>query len=262
MLLASELDNFAYDWSPPALEAEKPAAKSDSTVEAKSDSNTEANASDTAAQTGAPATADQPAKTGASSDAKTPTTDEPTKTATKMPAKTAPSKAPAEEEPEPLLDPSDPFNMMEAFIVSVGIAPVIHEFLFRGVIQQGLIGQLGLARGITLTALLWTMVRPVPSTSPARFAAAFLAFFAMGWLLGLVRTASGSILGSILLASLWAAVGFASIALDGRTSLPGMNVEGTHLPAELTIVSLAVVGWAAHRVYGLALARTAPGAGR
>jgi len=205
VLLASELDNFAYDWSPAEAVEQAETAETD-------------------AKTTGAAPAAKPAK-----------------------------KPPVEEEVEPLLDPSDPFNVMEAFIVSVGIAPVIHEFLFRGVVQQGLIGHLGHARGVTLTALLWTMLRPVPSTSPARFAAAFVAWFAMGWLLGIVRTATGSILGPILLSSLWAAVGFASVALDGRVALPGMNVDGTHLPVAVTLVSAVVVGLSARHVYEIAL---------
>lgn len=247
VLLASELDNFAYDWSPaePAVEAGATAetGKSEDRASAapagaKTETEASATTADTKGETEEPNAGPAP-------------------TSVAKPA----SVAAEEETPEPILDPNDPFNLMEAFIVSVGIAPVIHEFLFRGVLQQGLIGHLGFARGITLTALLWTMVRPVPSTSPARFAAAFVAFFAMGWLLGIVRSATGSILGSILLASLWAAVGFASIALDGRTSLPGMNVEGTHLPIAVTLASAAVVAWAARRVYDVALRRPALGAG-
>ena len=31
-------------------------------------------------------------------------------------------------------------------------------------------------------------------------------------------------------ASIWAAIGLGSLALQDRLDLPGMNVEGTHLP--------------------------------
>ncbi|MBK7949816.1 MAG: CPBP family intramembrane metalloprotease [Deltaproteobacteria bacterium] len=288
VLLASELDNFAYDWSPKKVQAEVEKTEAnaasapetapvpetrDETGDAKPETGTETGRAAAAASAGTSEDGD------AAAAAPTESTTEPGMTSEESVAPSAadgpkepkPGPAPAtvtkpasvaveEETPEPLLDPNDPFNLMEAFIVSVGIAPVIHEFLFRGVIQQGLIGHLGFARGITLTALLWTMVRPVPSTSPARFAAAFIAFFAMGWLLGIVRSATGSILGPILLASLWAAVGFASVALDGRTALPGMNVEGTHLPIAMTLLSAAVVAWAAQRVYEVALRRPALGA--
>jgi len=207
-LVASELDNFAYDWSPQVEEAAVATGAPDTAVEAKAEDAPRAEAEAEEAEGN----------------------DE-------------------GESLERLIDPGDPFNLMEALIVMVGIAPVVEEFLFRGVLQQGLVARLGLARGLTLVALLWTMLRPVPATSVARFIAAFFAAFAMGWLLGVVRIYSRSILGSILLASLWAAIGFASLALEGRVELPGMNVEGTHLPAALAAASLLVVAFAARAMY-------------
>ena len=82
----------------------------------------------------------------------------------------------------------------------VGISPIVEEFLFRGVIQQGLVQRLGLIRGVTMVALLWTLLRPAPIAGFTRFVAAAIASFALGWALGIVRIASRSILGSILLA--------------------------------------------------------------
>jgi Type II CAAX prenyl endopeptidase Rce1-like len=205
VLIASELDNIAYDWSPK--------------------SETVAEATDPTADTGTEAEKGTEAKA------------------------TAQAKKDEDEQPERLIDPDDPFSVMEGLIVVVGIAPVVEEFLFRGVLQQGLVARLGMARGVTLVALLWTMLRPVPATSPARFAAAFIAAFGLGWLLGMMRLWSGSILGSMVLASTWAAVGFASLAFEQRHAIPGMNVEGTHLPAWVTLVSVLLVAWAAQRIF-------------
>lgn len=257
VLIASELDNFAYDWSP-AEKAEAPAAADTPAAESGDD----------AAPTAAPA-AEAPAATqesvetasGAGGDAALETPGANAEAGTKSVEEPIDKARPADaaELPEPLIDPDDPFSLMEGLIVSVGIAPVIHEFLFRGVLQQGLVAQLGMARGVTLTALLWTMLRPVPSASPARFVAAFVAWFAMGWLLGMVRIATGSILGSILLASLWAAVGYASLALVGKVAVPGMNVDGTHLPAVVTIASILIVTLAGRRLVEQANARSGTG---
>jgi len=152
---------------------------------------------------------------------------------------------------EPLIDPEDPWSLLQAMIVLVGISPVVEEFFFRGVLQQGLVARLGLWRGIAMVALLWTLVRPAPIDHWLRFLAASLASLALGSALGLVRVATGSILSSILLSSLWAAVGLGSLALQGRVDLPGLNVEPSHLPWALTLVSLLAVGWAGlelHRV--------------
>jgi len=231
VLLASELDNLAQTISPTPA----PAIESSIASEARS----EAFATSEAPGSEAPGAAE--------------TTGTMAETAVDDGAEGAPARDDASEtdaEPlERLIDPSDPFNLMEALIVMVGIAPIVEEFLFRGVLQQGLVARLGIARGLTLSALLWTMIRPVPATSFARFVAAFVAAFTMGWLLGVVRLYSGSILGSVLLASLWAAVAFASLALEGRVELPGLNVEGTHLPVAVTIASLAIVSWAGRQIY-------------
>jgi membrane protease YdiL (CAAX protease family) len=149
----------------------------------------------------------------------------------------------------PLINPDDPWSLLSAFIVLVGISPVVEEFLFRGVIQQGLVQRLGLLRGVTMVALLWTLLRPAPVSGFGRFFAAAIASFGLGWALGMVRIATGSILGSILLASSWAAIGLGSVALEGRMDLPGMNVDGTHLPILITLASALLVGWAGWAIY-------------
>lgn len=148
-----------------------------------------------------------------------------------------------------IFDPDDPFSLLQAFIVMVGISPIVEEFLFRGVIQQGMIARLGLLRGISVAALMWTLLRPAPITTAGRFFMAAAASFALGWALGVVRMASGSVLGPILLAALWSAVGLGSLAFEGSFDLPGMNVEGTHLPMGVTLASLALVAWAGSALF-------------
>jgi membrane protease YdiL (CAAX protease family) len=148
-----------------------------------------------------------------------------------------------------LFDPDDPWSLLAAFVVMVGISPVVEEFLFRGVIQQGLVQRMGLLRGVTMVALLWTLLRPAPIAGFARFVAAAIASFALGWALGIVRIASASILGPILLAGIWAAIGLSAIGLEGKMDLPGMNVEGTHLPWSVTLASLGLVAWAGWTTY-------------
>ncbi|MCA9503595.1 MAG: CPBP family intramembrane metalloprotease [Spirochaetaceae bacterium] len=154
-----------------------------------------------------------------------------------------------------LFDPDDPWSLLQLLIVMVGIAPIVEEFFFRGVIQQGLIAVSGLHRGLLLTALLSTLARPVFVSDLARFLVAVVGFFALAWLLGIVRLATRSVLGPMLLASSWAAIGLASLALEGRLDLPGMNVDDSHLPILVTLVSAALVGWAGLAFYREALRR-------
>lgn len=171
------------------------------------------------------------------------------------PAGTAGAAHGAEAVLGPLIDPEDPWSLLQAMIVLVGISPVVEEFFFRGVLQQGLVARLGLVRGIAMVALLWTLVRPAPVDHWLRFLAASLASLVLGSALGLVRVATGSILAAILLSSVWAAVGLASLALQGRVELPGLNVEQSHLPWPLVFVSLLVAGWAGLTLYRVARLR-------
>jgi hypothetical protein len=161
----------------------------------------------------------------------------------------SPGAAPDSDLQAPLINPDDPWSLLSACIVLVGISPVVEEFLFRGVIQQGLVQRLGLLRGVTMVALLWTLLRPAPIAGFTRFFAAAIASFGLGWALGIVRVATRSILGSILLASSWAAISLGSVALEGRMDLPGMNVEGSHLPWSVTLASALLIGWAGRAIY-------------
>jgi hypothetical protein len=104
-------------------------------------------------------------------------------------------------------------------------------------------------------ALLWTLLRPAPVDGFVRFFAAAGASFALGWGLGLVRVATGSILASIVLASLWGAIGVGAVALEGRLELPGLNVPSSHLPSTVAIASAGIVGWAGWSLYREAAAR-------
>lgn len=167
--------------------------------------------------------------------------------------------SPEGDAPMKLFDLEDPASVIQAFVVIVGISPVVEEFLFRGVIQQGLLQRLGLLRGLSVVALLWTLLRPAPMADAARFVAAAFASFALGWALGLVRVATGSILGSILLASCWAAVGLGATILEKKFPLPGLNVEGTHLPLMVTVASVGVVAWAGWTMFHEAEVKFAEG---
>jgi len=213
ILLASELDNFAVDWSDAPSSVELSAEQSDGDASDLEDTFE----AELARETGEDQEVDLD---GSESELST-----------------------------PLINPDDPVSLISAFIVMVGISPVVEEFLFRGVIQQGLVQRLGLLRGVTMVALFWTLLRPVPIAGFERFLAAAIASFGLGWALGIVRIATRSILGSILLAAIWASVGLASVALEGRMDLPGMNIQGTHLPWSVSMASVLLVGWAGWTTY-------------
>ena len=222
ILLVSELDNFAADWSSSGSPIEISTQQPDSDGFDPDDSF-DRESTESALETDYdPETHEDQQDEGAATDS---------------------------ELPAPLINPDDPWSLLSAFVVMVGISPVVEEFLFRGVIQQGLVQRLGLLRGVTMVALLWTLLRPAPIAGFTRFLAAAIASFGLGWALGIVRIATRSVLGSILLAAIWASIGLGSIALEGRMKLPGMNLEGTHLPWSVTIASALLVAWAGRTIY-------------
>ena len=231
VLLASELDNFAADWS------DSPSPVEISTEQSDRDAfdSELAGTDDDAQNSFAEKSKDSAREADGNQDSQE--------------AREGEDAGPESELLAPLINTDDPWSLLSAFIVMVGISPVVEEFLFRGVIQQGLVQRLGLLRGVTLGALLWTLLRPAPIAGFTRFFAAAIASFGLGWALGIVRIATRSILGSILLAAIWAAIGLASVALEGRMQLPGMNVQGTHLPWSITIASALLVGWAGWTIY-------------
>ena len=53
----------------------------------------------------------------------------------------------------------------------------------------------------------------------------------------------------MILAAGWAGVQFVALLTLESMPLPGLNVEGTHLPFTITLASLGMVGWAAYTLY-------------
>ena len=230
ILLASELDNFATDFSGGETPISEAASARDSQVDEESAYDFEVAEVYDAVEPSESLSDDQVASNYDSEDS-----------------------AETDNAPAKLIDPDDPASILQAFIVMVGISPIVEEFLFRGVIQQGIVQRLGLIRGVSVVALFWTLLRLAPISGFSGFLAAAIASFALGWALGMVRIATQSILGPILLASGWAAIGVTAIVLEGRTELPGMNVPGTHLPVLVTLGSAILVGWAGWTIFQEAL---------
>ena len=165
---------------------------------------------------------------------------------------------PAPEIPEELKQLQEEFMgagalaTLEVAVVAVGISPVVEEWLFRGVIQQGLVAHLARVRGVMLTAGLYAIVHvgPVPS-APATLSP-FLASLLLGVVLGTVRLATGSLLAPILLSAGVSALGVIAM----KVPIEGLSAPGSHTSMGLLLPSLAGVAWAMHAM--IQQARQAP----
>jgi hypothetical protein len=145
----------------------------------------------------------------------------------------------------------DVLGALQSAILTVGIAPVIEEFFFRGVVQQGLVTQLGVGWGVVVTALLFGLGHGAPGISAAAWLAAAAGTFGYGVVLGWLRVWSGSILAPILLHAGLNAAGLAATALAEDVPIAGYNAPGPHTAPALLAAA------AASALVGLVLARRA-----
>ncbi len=141
---------------------------------------------------------------------------------------------------EPALGPLD---TLAGVLCGVLLRPVLEEFFFHGVVQQGVVAALGPGRGVLLAAALFALVRASLFATDAYHATSFgLQALGIGAVLGFVRLASGSILPGVLL--LTAIEGVGVLAFELRETLPiaGFNVGGAHTPAEWLLPAALCVG--------------------
>jgi len=132
---------------------------------------------------------------------------------------------------------------LETFIVAVGIAPVVEEWLFRGVIQQGLVAHLSRARGVAVTAALFAVVHLGPAPAGPAALSPFFSSFVLGLVLGAVRLATGSLLACILVSAGVSALGLAALGAADTMPIAGFNAPGAHTPIEILLPSLFAVCW-------------------
>lgn len=147
-----------------------------------------------------------------------------------------------------------PYLAIEYAIASVLLRPVLEEFFFRGVIQQGVVEALGRARGVALTTFCFALAAAgfALPTGPERAASAAAQALFLGPLLGVLRLATGSVLAPMMAQIGLAVVGTVAAASPELLSIPGFNAEGDHtplawlLPAALS-VAVAVLLCVRHR---------------
>jgi membrane protease YdiL (CAAX protease family) len=144
--------------------------------------------------------------------------------------------------------PTDPDALrlatLEFAIATALLRPVIEEFFFRGVIQQGAVAHLGAAGGVAYTAALYGFASgglELPFGPDRAASAAVQAAFA-GLLLGLLRQASGSLLAPMVAACALESLGIASVAVFAETfPIPGYNASGPHTPLAVLAPCAAAV---------------------
>lgn len=137
------------------------------------------------------------------------------------------------------------FAAVETVIVAVGINPVVEGFFFFGVMLQGVVAALGRARGVLLTAILYSLVHFPASGTPGDAIVPLASALTTGLLLCLARLASGSILPPMLLAGALAALHLTAAATSEILPIAGFNAPGDHSSPWVVVPSAVAV------LYGL-----------
>jgi len=136
-------------------------------------------------------------------------------------------------------------SVLETGIVAVGLVPVVEEWFFRGVVQQGLVASMGAVGGILATALFFALGHGA-GLSPQAWGALVAQTLVLGITFGYARHRTGSLLAPILLHIGVNGMGVAAMAAPLVIAVPGYNAPGTHTPLSLllpAIVSVTVGAW-------------------
>jgi membrane protease YdiL (CAAX protease family) len=136
-------------------------------------------------------------------------------------------------------------SVLETLIVAVGLVPVVEEWFFRGVLQQGLVASMGAVGGILVTALFFALGHGA-GLSPQAWGALVAQTLVLGISFGYARHQTGSLLAPILLHIGVNGMAVAAMAAPLVIVVPGYNAPGVHTPLSVllpAIVSVAVGAW-------------------
>ena len=123
-------------------------------------------------------------------------------------------------------------------IVGVGLSPVVEEWFFRGVIQQGLVAGLGAPAGVFVTALFFALIHGAGLSMQA-WAALTAQALLFGLAFGYARHRTGSLLASILLHIGTNGMGVVAMAAPALIAIPGYNAPGVHTPLVVLVPRLS-----------------------
>jgi membrane protease YdiL (CAAX protease family) len=140
-------------------------------------------------------------------------------------------------------------GVLEMALVVAGIAPIVEEWLYRGVIQQGVVARLGKLPGVALAAFYFSLAHLNPVASPAHVVVTLASTWPLGAALGLLRLATGSLAAPILLHALYNALALLAWRFDEVVPIAGFNAEGAHTPLALLLASVASVAFAISRLW-------------
>lgn len=134
-----------------------------------------------------------------------------------------------------------PLALVETLVVAVGLVPLVEEWFFRGVLQQGLVAALGAFWGVVVTALLFALGHGSPGISPQTWLAVVAQSLLLGLVFGFARHKTGSLLASVFLHVGVNLAGVLALAGAARVAIPGYNAPGAHTPPAVLLPALGAL---------------------
>jgi membrane protease YdiL (CAAX protease family) len=125
------------------------------------------------------------------------------------------------------------------------VMPLVVEWFFRGLIQQGLTERLGRFAGVLLTALLYAVASAGISGTRAGWLAITASSLVLGLLLGWLRAATGSLLCPVLLHVGQNLLWLRMVTQARSLPVPACTAPGFHVPPVLLLPALLSVALAA-----------------
>ena len=123
------------------------------------------------------------------------------------------------------------YALLEVALFSIALRPLLEEFFFRGVLQQGVVAVVGPWRGIALVAALFAFVRAGLALGSAYpFATLACQGLILGLLTGVIRHWTGSLLGGVVLQVASAALTLCLATWPEWLPIVGFNAGEGHTP--------------------------------
>ncbi|MCP5059417.1 MAG: CPBP family intramembrane metalloprotease [bacterium] len=156
------------------------------------------------------------------------------------------------ERPEPTPPPepgsngiSEGLRSLEIALFVVLLRPVVEEFFFRGVIQQGVVAHLGPGWGVLLSTLLFSLSRGLTGpTSEYGAVVVVLQMLVLGGVLGALRLATGSLLPGILLQGLMNSIEILALSVAEDFPIQGFTTLDSHTHPALLLPAALLIAWA------------------
>ena len=140
-----------------------------------------------------------------------------------------------------LINSDSASRLIISFFLFAVFFPVMVEWFFRGVVQQGLAERFGALNGILLTATFYALALTGLRSSLSTWVAMAITTFGWGVVFGLLRTLTGSLLAPILLHAGLNFIWVLGIALSESAPVQAFTIPGKHVPIVPLIPSILSV---------------------